>query len=305
MSLTKLDTFHRLNGHPCVAPTNSGPDGGYLTYNSIQPLLQEFAKLRKLLVNMEDNNLPAVGGAGGNLPIGSVLMWALGAGAIPAGWAIMDGVANAAGSGINMTNRFPRGNATTAGGTGGSTTYAVTGTITGGGSTSTSSSTDTFTTDTGSWSGTLSVPATLDLSLLVSDPIVIDDHPPHHHEFGVTDVPITNDAGTFDIAAAWGVSVVETTDEKDTSHADVGTAGRGHFNALDPDEYVRATFSSAGSTSSSFDVDFSDPEWNHTHSGTTDGHTHTIDTSGLGLDMDDITGVQPPYAELIFIERIT
>jgi hypothetical protein len=44
-----------------------------------------------------------------DLPIGSVIMWALGVDVIPAGWAHMDGTANAAGSGIDMRGYFTRG----------------------------------------------------------------------------------------------------------------------------------------------------------------------------------------------------
>jgi hypothetical protein len=44
--------------------------------------------------------------------IGTVKMWALASGSIPPGWAIMNGSANATGSGIDMTNRFVKGSAT-------------------------------------------------------------------------------------------------------------------------------------------------------------------------------------------------
>lgn len=56
-------------------------------------------------------------------PIGTMKMWTK-TGTLPAGWVIMDGTANASpGSGINMTDKFPMGHATTPATTGGSTTH--------------------------------------------------------------------------------------------------------------------------------------------------------------------------------------
>jgi hypothetical protein len=302
MSLTALDTFERLNGHPC----------------SLEQLLQEFGKLKKLLMNAENGLIPGFGGGGTTLPIGTVLMWAGLAANIPAGWAIMNGVDNAAGSGIDMSNRFPKGRAAPYTPpdwpdivTGGNTTYAVTGTITGGGSTSTSLETDSYsgTTDSSNYA-TTSLILTLDLSDLASDPFTVPAHPEHHHH-----VP-TDEVGDALEVGSGSIYVVNTASTHGTGGGGttlVPTSGTYTDSVTPPDdgafygnhEETSAVFTSATAYSCTTTIDPADFDHAHTYSGITDGHAHTIDTSGLGVDIDDITSVEPPFAELIFIERIS
>jgi len=68
----------------------------------------------RLPIGAESEQLTVVGGlpawtAPGGLPPGMVMMWPFSIASIPAGWALMDGVSNITGSGINMQGVFPVG----------------------------------------------------------------------------------------------------------------------------------------------------------------------------------------------------
>ena len=287
MPPTKLDTARRIDPYPC----------------SEEKRKQEFAKMQRYLEKLEDGLIPGIGGAASNMPIGTVLMWALGPGAIPAGWAVMDGTANAAGSGIDMRGKFAKGIATTPSGTpGGSTTYAVTGSITGGGSTSTSSETDTYsgTTDTRtftdkttdsqspSYSGTT---ATSNLSGFTGSTIVADHASHYHNAFSTASVMAGSD---HTVITAINTDVYDTINNRIHATHDHSLSGVGSHSHTYSGSVASHSHTITGSTLNH----------DHDYSGTTDGHTHTIDTSGLGFTGNDITGVEPPFIELIFIERI-
>ncbi len=56
-----------------------------------------------------DGDVVDNGGTLATLPVGSVILWAGAIGSIPTGWALMDGTANASGSGIDMRGMVPYG----------------------------------------------------------------------------------------------------------------------------------------------------------------------------------------------------
>lgn len=240
--------------------------------------------------------------------IGTVRLWCLAEGGIPAGWKRMDGTANTDDSGYNLTGKFVKG-AGTVGDTGGDTNYTPIGTISGtsSGTTDDFSPSVTVTVDPYNYTGTTTVSLDLDLSALVSDAIIISSHIEHHHHVEYIGADV--DAGGMSIRVLDSSIVAHTpgnyhptTEDYDAGHA---FTHRDHKNTTNPGDEIIATFTGASSFSTTADFDLSD--WDHTHtaSGVCDAHGHGYSIDGADfIFTGESATIEPPYLELFYIERI-
>lgn len=251
--------------------------------------------------------------------IGTIKLWGIGT-SVPTGWGKMNGTDNSTGTGYDMTGKYVKGNGTV-GTTGGSTSYTPGGTITGGGSTSTSSATDTFTTDEATFSGSASTSTdTINLSGLYVNETVVAEHGLHYHTVryetvqrsdasgSLKDTDVFDGAQTSSNSFDYSTFTRIPTDEGWDSGTFPSGPGTDDFRTHTAHSHITGSTASGaagsdwdavGSHYHTFDASVVD----HDHSGTTDGHTHTIDTSGLGFTGTGAT-IEPPFVQLFYIERL-
>lgn len=220
--------------------------------------------------------------------VGMVMMWAIGTGTIPEGWAIMNGTANSignGGSGIDMTDQFVKGNATTAG-----TVEGATATAADGGHQHSISSSGAHTHSIGSSGAhTHTTDAASGNTGIATTGITIDNHDEHYH--GKDSDQCFTPGLESNIIYIWGFpddSTVELTSGvlDGTGSADVldhTVNDSGHTHTLGSHTH---TIASSGA---------------HTHSIASSGaHTHTTDSDGSHTH----TTGRPDNTTLIFIEYI-
>lgn len=266
--------------------------------------------------------------AGGNVPIGCVVWWTGTVGNIPSGWALCDGVANAAGSGIDLTGYFIKGHDTTAGTTSsaGATSSDTTGVTVDNASGNTGSATTSITVDnasgntgsattgiasTDSASGS-SGSSTTGISIntaagntgTTGTGITVDDHAEYIHEHGIT--------GTVEVQAGSGETVTsESLTDSDTVPALSHTVNdSGHNHDLAHGHSITDTGHTHTFGSHSHDL----TDGGHTHTlnshshGITDsGHTHTLNSHSHGITDGGHTHTtgDPAHVTLLPIERIS
>lgn len=230
------------------------------------------------------------------IPVGTVWQFALGPDRIPKGWAIMDGKANARGSGIDMTDRFARGHASEAGTTGGNDTHTH----------GMNSHTHTVSAHTHSVSAhTHSVAA-------------------HTHSLGSH----THAVGS--LAASSTTTGVTVSDHTDHAHK-IGTysetevqSGTG-VQTIHGSETTTGAYDTGGSSSATLSHSVNDSGHSHTVTGTTAASSGTTGSDGggstgsggggtTGSDGGGTTGAAggatasgstlPAYATLIWIEKV-
>ncbi len=263
--------------------------------------------------------------------IGTVKLWALAAGDVPAGWAVMDGSSNTTvGSGYDMTGKFAKGAGTshTLGATGGSTAYTPEGTITGGGSTNTSTDSDSFTPTTRydwttppeiastTYTGSLEVDGTV--SWPGGDPV--SGTPSNYTGALKTEETVDADFGAGSTFATTGLESATEPNRGDSgstttvaaqSHThDLAYSAIRHTHDISPTQISHehsiptselAHTHTISSTNLAHTHTFNN--LSHTHAGTTAGHYHTVDTSSLGFT-GTLATIIPPFRNLYYIERI-
>lgn len=222
-------------------------------------------------------------------PVGTIRMRTGTSSDIRQGWALMDGSANAAGSGMDMTDRYPKG-ATTSGAGTGSNSYTPTGSV----SISDVSGSVDVTVDTYNYSGSVSVPFDIDLSSLVSDDITLPEHAGHEHYNGAADVDVdSNDPdGTYTLITDDPVGGLLYT----SAGYDIGSAGT-TANWL-THATVNATFTGSSAFSTSVDVDMTD--WDHAHNAS---GSFTF-SSGSASFSGDEAEIDMPHNLVLFEERM-